>query len=90
MNIIKKFLSRKFILTVISVAFSLVFALSGVGGDIGAVCSVVAAFFAPIIYVITEGKIDSKALLMLSESACKASEIVKNKDSESSQEGEDL
>ena len=86
MNIIKKFLSRKFILTLISAVFSLTFALSGIGGDVGTVCSVVAAFSAPTIYVITEGKIDSKALLMLSESASKASEIVKK----DSQGGEDL
>lgn len=80
MNIIKKFLSRKFILTLISAAFSILFALGGIGGDVGTVCSVVAAFFAPIIYVITEGKIDSKALSMLSESARKASEIAENKE----------
>lgn len=90
MKIIKKFLSRKFILTLLSSAFSVVFALSGIGGDIGTICSVVAAFCAPVIYVVTEGKIDSAALSMLSESAQKASEIVKNKDSENLQGGEDL
>ena len=77
MKIIKKFLSRKFILTLISSAFSVAFALSGLGGSVGTICSIVAAFFAPIIYVIPEGKIDSAALSMLSESAQKASEIVK-------------
>lgn len=90
MNIIKKFLSRKFILTLISSVFSIAFALSGVGGDMGTICSVVAAFCAPVVYVVTEGKIDREALLMLSESALKASEIVKSKNSENSQGGENL
>jgi predicted PurR-regulated permease PerM len=82
LKIIKKFLSRKFILTLISSAFSVAFALSGLGGSVGTICSIVAAFSAPIIYVITEGKIDSAALSMLSESAQKASEIVKNKETD--------
>ena len=78
MKIIKKLLSRKFILTLISAVFSVVFAFSGVGGDVGAVCSVIAAFSAPIVYVVTEGKIDEKALSMISESADKVSEILKS------------
>lgn len=82
MNIIKKFLSRKFILTLLSSVFSTAFALSGIGGEVGTVCSVIAAFCTPIIYVVTEGKIDSAALSMLSESAQKASEIVKNKETD--------
>lgn len=90
MNIIKKFLSRKFILTLISSVFSIAFALSGVGGNMGTICSIIAAFCAPVIYVVTEGKIDSAALSMLSESALKASEIMKSKDSENSQEGEEF
>lgn len=90
MNIIKKFLSRKFILTLLSSVFSIAFALSGIGGDVGEVCSVIAAFSAPVIYVITEGKIDREALLMLSESVLKASEAVKNSSNEDSQEGADL
>jgi len=82
LNTMKKFLSRKFILTLISSAFSIVFALSGVGGDVGSVCSIIALFSAPVIYVITEGKIDAKALSMLSESADKASDIMKNTDTD--------
>lgn len=55
-------------------------ALSGAGGEIGAICSVIAAFIAPITYVITEGKLDSKALEMLSESAKEASQAVRSRD----------
>ena len=88
MGIIKKFLSRKFILTVISAIFSLVFALSGAGGEIGTLCSVVASFSAPVIYVITEGKIDAKALTMISESVDKVSEIIGNKECENEAEGD--
>ena len=82
MNIIKKFLSRKFMLALISSIFSMAFALCGVGGNIGTICSVVAAFCTPVIYVVTEGRIDSKALLVLSESAKKASEILEKEETD--------
>ncbi len=89
MSIIKKFLSRKFILTVVSATFSIVFALSGAGGEIGSVCSVIAAFSAPVIYVVTEGRIDAKALSMISESADKVSKIIENKDEHHGEEGDE-
>ena len=89
MSIIKKFLSRKFILTVLSSAFSIVFALSGALGETGTVFSVIAAFFAPVIYVVTEGRIDAKALSMISESVDKVSEIIENKDGCRGKEGDE-
>ena len=70
----KKFLSRKFLLTLASVIFSLVALFSGMLGDLGTALTVISAFAAPIAYVITEGRIDAKALSMLSEAAKEASE----------------
>lgn len=75
----KRFLSRKFLLTVLACILSVVFALSGSAGDIGTLCSVIAAFITPITYIITEGKIDAKALEGISESAKAASEILNTK-----------
>lgn len=77
MNEIKRFLSRKFLLTLLASAFAVFSALSGFAGEIGTLCSVAAAFIVPVSYVVTEGRIDAKALEMLSESSKKASEVLK-------------
>lgn len=74
MNVIKKLFSRKFILASLAVIFSMAFALSGVGGEIGTVCSMIAAFLSPMIYIIVEGRIDEKALKVISEAAKDISE----------------
>ena len=79
---IKKLLSRKFILALVAAVFSVILALSGAGGEIGTVCSVVAAFIAPITYVLTEGRLDAKALEMISESAKEASKAISPNDGE--------
>jgi len=54
-------------------------AFGGNMGEFGSICSLVCAFAAPVCYVVTEGKIDAKALEIMSESAKKASEILDSK-----------
>ena len=79
---IKKFLSRKFLLTLLSSLFAACVALSGVSGEIGSICSLIAAFATPVCYVVTEGKIDAASLRMTSDSLKKASEILDEKSAE--------
>ncbi len=73
---LKKFLSRKFLLTFASLVISLAALFSGMLGDVGSALAVISAFVSPAIYVITEGKIDQKALSMISDAAKEASECV--------------
>lgn len=80
MTEIKKFLSRKFLLAFVSSVFAAVAALCGVAGEVGSICSLIAAFAVPICYVVTEGKIDAAALDMIAQSAKKASEILGSTD----------
>ncbi len=90
MRIFKKFMSKNFLLTLISGIFSLCAALSGLGGEVGTVCSFICAFASPVIYVIAEGVIDAKALSLVSESVSDASEILSGLDKDKKEnDGED-
>lgn len=62
-----KFLSRKFILTALTVLAGVATALVGVGGKVGIVAGIAAAILPTIIYVVTEGKIDEKAVSMIQQ-----------------------
>lgn len=62
-----KFLSRKFILTALTVLAGVATALVGVGGKVGVAAGVAAAVLPTIIYVVTEGKIDEKAVSMIQQ-----------------------
>ncbi len=62
-------------MALVAAVFALILALSESGGEIGTICSAVAAFVAPVTYVLTEGRLDAKALELISESAKKASDV---------------
>ena len=59
---VAKLKSRKFWVSLLSLAISITGALSGIGGDVGTVCCIIGAILAPIVYVLTEGIIDAKAI----------------------------
>lgn len=58
----KKYLSRKFILTVLGVAGGVATAVSGVGGTVGTIAGLTATVISTVTYVVTEGKIDAAAV----------------------------
>ena len=63
-NLVDKFKSRKFIMSVLATAVGVVTALTQMGGKIGTVCGIIAAILAPIVYVVVEGNIDEKAITL--------------------------
>jgi uncharacterized protein (DUF697 family) len=64
---LEKFTSRKFIIAVLTMLAGVVTALTGVGGEIGEICGVIAAIIAPVVYIIVEGNIDAKAVQLITE-----------------------
>lgn len=58
----KKYISRKFLLTVLGVAGGIATAVSGVGGTVGTIAGLTATVITTMTYVITEGKIDTAAV----------------------------
>lgn len=64
---LKKFTSRKFILAVLTMIAGVATALTEVGGEIGAICGILAAIIAPVVYIIVEGNVDAKAVELIKE-----------------------
>lgn len=64
---LEKFTSRKFIIAVLTMLAGVVTALTGVGGEIGEICGIIAAFLAAAIYIIVEGNIDAKAVQLITK-----------------------
>lgn len=58
----KKYISRKFLLTLLGVAGGIATAVSGIGGTVGTIAGLTATVITTITYVITEGKIDAEAV----------------------------
>ena len=61
-NIIKKYGSRKFLLTLFTNILGIATILSGYGGKIGLVASIVAIVITTAIYIVNERKIDVEAV----------------------------
>ena len=60
----KKFLSRKFIVTILTDILGVVILLSDLGGKLGAIMGIVAIVLTSIIYIISEATIDSKGVTL--------------------------
>lgn len=71
-----KLKSRKFWLTLITTLSGIATALMSVNGEIGIIAGMVVAVLPTIVYVITEGKIDAKAVGMISEDISEVTEGV--------------
>ena len=75
-----KFLSRKFILTLLSVVCGIAISLSQMGGKIALICSIISAVVPALTYIITEGIIDAKAVDVTKEAANQIITLVKDPD----------
>ena len=64
---LEKFKSRKLWITLLSTIVSIAGALMALGGTAGTVCFIIGAVITPIIYVLTEGSIDKKAVTLTVE-----------------------
>lgn len=71
-----KLKSRKFWLTLITTLSGIATALMSVNGEIGIIAGMVVAVLPTIVYVITEGKIDAKAVGMIAEDITEITEGV--------------
>jgi hypothetical protein len=72
----KKYLSRKFVITVLTAIVGVATALSGLGGKYGVVCGLIGTFVSTIVYVITEGKIDKADVEKAVETAKQIEEVI--------------
>ena len=61
---IQKFLSRKFIITLLTDILGVALLLSDFGGTLGAIMSIVAIVLTSIIYIISEASIDRKGITL--------------------------
>lgn len=61
----EKFTSRKFIVAVFAIIIGVATALTGLGGEIGAICGIIAAVASAIVYIVVEGNIDAKAVQLI-------------------------
>lgn len=71
-----KLKSRKFWLTLITTLSGIATALMSVDGEIGIIAGMIVAVLPTIVYVITEGRIDAKAVGMIAEDISEVSEGV--------------
>ena len=85
-----KLKSRKFWLTLITTLSGIATALMSVDGEIGVVAGMIVAVLPTIVYVITEGRIDAKAVGMIAEDITEVTEGVeelKNMEKEKDTDG---
>lgn len=68
---LKKFTSRKFIITVLTIVVGVATALTETGGKVGAVFGIIAAVAAALVYIIVEGNIAAKAVQLVTKAADK-------------------
>ena len=75
----KKFLSRKFIVTILTDILGVVLLLSDLGGKLGAIMGIVAIVLTSIIYIISEASVDRKGITLtnITEEVLKAIEEIK-------------
>lgn len=71
-----KLKSRKFWLTLITTLSGIATALMNVNGEIGIIAGMIVAVLPTVVYVITEGRIDAKAVGMIAEDISEVSEGV--------------
>lgn len=71
-----KLKSRKFWLTLITTLSGIATALMNVNGEVGIIAGMIVAVLPTIVYVITEGRIDAKAVGMITEDISEVSEGV--------------
>lgn len=77
---LKKLTSRKFLLTILPVIVGIATSFSGVGGRVGLISGLVATVIPCIIYVITEGNIDAKAVGMITDAIPKVIDSIKDEE----------
>ena len=85
-----KLKSRKFWLTLITTLSGIATALMSVDGEVGVIAGMVVAVLPTIVYVITEGRIDAKAVGMIAEDITEVTEGVeelKNMEKEKDTDG---
>lgn len=63
----KKFLSRKFLLSLISMIVGIAGVFSNLGGNAGLIAGIILAVASPLTYVISESVIDTKAIQLSSQ-----------------------
>ena len=73
-----KYLSRKFILTLLAAISGITISLSQLDGKVGIICAVISAVIPVVTYVITEGVIDAKAVDKAAEAAKEIITLVKD------------
>ena len=75
----KKFLSRKFLVTLLTDILSVSIIISDLGGKVGLIASMIAVILTTVVYVINETSIDKKNvnLTMLTEEIIKDIEVLK-------------
>lgn len=75
---LEKLKSRKFILAVVAMIIGVVTALAELGGEVGAICGIIAAIASPMVYIIVEGNIDAIAVELATEATKEIVEILKD------------
>ncbi len=78
----QKLTSRKFLISIFTNIVSLIIAFSNLGGTIGTVLGIIGVIGASVIYIITEGKIDSVSASANYEELSKLIENLKKKEGE--------
>lgn len=71
-----KLTSRKFWVTVLSSIAGVAASLCATDGKIGQICIIISILVPPIVYVITEGTIDAKAVGQFADAVKEITEIV--------------
>lgn len=82
-----KFLSRKFILAVLSAIGGVAVSLTQLGGKVAVVCAVISAVIPAVTYIITEGVIDAKAVNLTAQATEQIINIIKDGDCVTYSEG---
>lgn len=62
-----KFLSRKFILALLSTILGVSVSIAKLDGKVGAIAAIVSAVLPSVIYIIAEGTIDAKAVTSITD-----------------------
>lgn len=68
-NLIKKFTSRKFLTAAAGIIVGIILAFGADGGAAGTIAGAAMAVISLVVYIITEGRVDAKAVLLAQQAA---------------------
>ena len=78
----EKYVSRKFILAVLSAIGGAAISLSQLEGKVGIIAAVISAIVPAVTYIITEGVVDAKAVGLLCSAVEDVAEVIEGDDGE--------